>query len=76
MKRSIARSASLFAALCLSAEAHGIELTPPAKEAATLTEKLQAIRRLPPPSPEFSTPGLTLVQWFNWNNWSNCNNNC
>jgi hypothetical protein len=76
MKRSIARSASLFAALCLSAEAHSVEIVPPAKEAVTLTEKLQAIRRLPPPSPEFPALGATPVQWFNWNNWSNCTSNC
>jgi hypothetical protein len=74
MKRSIARSASVFAALCLSAEAHSVEIAPPAKEAVTLSEKLQAIRRLPPPSLEWPTFGVTPVQWFNWNNWSNCTN--
>jgi len=74
MKKSLARSASLFAALCVSAEAHSLEMAVPNKDAASLAEKLQAVRMIPLPSPEFPSLDVTPVQWFNWGNWSNCTN--
>lgn len=79
MKRAIVCSASLFAALCITAESRGVELKQlDTKQidtgVTTLAEKLQAIRRLPQTLPAPSLMEATPVQWFNWGNWSNCSN--
>jgi hypothetical protein len=74
MKHAVVCSASLFAALCVAAEARSLELKPLQTGAATLTEKLQAIQRLPLASPDRPKLAVIPVQWFNWSNWSNCSN--
>jgi len=75
MKRSITHSASLFAAICLSAEAHSFDVMPaPSAATPTLAEKLQAVRRIPLLAYEEPTLEATPIQWFNWGNWRNCSN--
>ncbi|HVI87700.1 MAG TPA: hypothetical protein VM659_05325, partial [Dongiaceae bacterium] len=74
MKRAVVCSASLFAALCITAEARSVELKQLGTEATTLAEKLQTIRRLPQTLPDQPILEATPIQWFNWGNWSNCSN--
>jgi len=74
MKRAVVCSASLFAALCITAEARSVEFKQPRTEAVTLADKLQAIRRLPQANPDQPILAPTPIQWFNWSNWSNCSN--